>query len=324
MGADTLDAQLGFGVESVYGTAVTPTRWIEFLSDTVKKDKTRILSRGLRAGGSKVQPRGARTGSIRASGDIEAEIQTKAMGLYFKHLFGAVAVTQPDAGGNPTVYDQTFTPAGVAGLSGTLESAFLDDDGNPHRKTISGAKLATGEFSFKANELAQVKFGINAQNIVTGDAKTAATYASGFTQFGSADIALSLGGTPILAEDATVTFNNQLDSKDYLGNSGLQDAPKTLERLGIEASVAAPWQSWTDYARLDSDAEAQLIITCTGPVISGMFNFMLRLTMKVRTDGETPSIGGRERINQPLKFTAVGDTPGEACTLLYRTTDTTP
>jgi hypothetical protein len=325
-GADTLDAQLGTGEEGAgtYGTAVTRTRFVEFLSETVKKDKTRILSNGLRAGGSKVQPKSAPSGSVRCSGDIELELQNKGLGLLLKHIFGSVVTSQPDAGGNPTVYDHTYTPASVAGKSLSIETAWLDDAAAAHSKLITGAKVSSAEFSVKANELSLLKASINAQNVSTADSKTTASYASAIRQFGSASVVLTLAGSSITAEDAVVTYNNQLDTKDYLGNAGLQDAPLTLEKLGIEVVVNAPWVSWAAYNRLDSDTEVALVIKSEGAVISGAYKFMHQITMNVRTDGETPGVSGRERISQPLKFTATGDTPGEALTYLFRTTDATP
>ena len=45
-----LDASVGFGQESAFNTAATPTRWLPFDSDTIARKKTTVQGMGLRAG----------------------------------------------------------------------------------------------------------------------------------------------------------------------------------------------------------------------------------------------------------------------------------
>src|SRR5262249_46851663 len=115
--ASGLAAQLGIVDESTYGTAVTVTRFYDFVSENVNLSVDRIEAKGLRAGARVLKSAQWVAGKKSIAGPVELEVWNKGYGLWLKHAFGAVTSTQPDSVGNPTVWDHTFTPGDLAAKS---------------------------------------------------------------------------------------------------------------------------------------------------------------------------------------------------------------
>ena len=83
------DASLGFGVEATYGTGVTPTRWVEYLDESLDYRKNMKQGMGLRAG-SRVARSGRRVVPTHdGGGDITMEATSKGMGLLWQACMGA-------------------------------------------------------------------------------------------------------------------------------------------------------------------------------------------------------------------------------------------
>ena len=84
------DWSVGIGKESVFGTAVTPTRWLEFT-----EPKPLTIDRGIKQGaglrpGSRVARAARRVKTIRqASGDITVEAFSKGLGLLLEACMGS-------------------------------------------------------------------------------------------------------------------------------------------------------------------------------------------------------------------------------------------
>ena len=114
-----LDAQIGFGQESVWGTLVTSTRFLEFNSESLKLDPTWLEPTGLRVGTKYKRASRARISRKAVSGDVELEWATKGMGPLVKNMLGSlVGPTQIAA---TTAYKQIGTPGDRRGLGLTVQ-----------------------------------------------------------------------------------------------------------------------------------------------------------------------------------------------------------
>src|SRR4051812_46549580 len=100
--ASGIGGQFGFAEEVTYGTFVAPARFLEINSASVKFERERIESQGIRAG-RRVLHRWA-PGVQRVAGDVEMEMAPQGFAQLWKHILGAVST----AGANP--YTHTLTP----------------------------------------------------------------------------------------------------------------------------------------------------------------------------------------------------------------------
>src|SRR5215468_1111076 len=106
-----LAGQLGIKTETTYGTPVTVDRFYEFTEESLALDIGRIESAAVRSG-TRVQRSDRWTSGARSvAGDVSIEVVNKSLGLWLSHAIGTGVTSQPDAGGNPTVYLHTFTPS---------------------------------------------------------------------------------------------------------------------------------------------------------------------------------------------------------------------
>src|SRR5260370_8219572 len=115
-----LAAQLGLAEESTFGTYVAPARYHEFGSENVKLKVERIEEKGLRSGQRVLRSSQWAVGKQTADGDVVLEVWNKSHGLWLKHAFGSVALSQPSVGTDPGVWDQTFTPGDLVRKSLTV------------------------------------------------------------------------------------------------------------------------------------------------------------------------------------------------------------
>jgi len=107
-----LDAQLGLATEATYGVYVPPTRFLEFTSESLKRQKTTIQGGGLRAGGQ-YERSGRRVITTRhGKGAMAFDFTTTGMGV----LLRAATGTSTIAAGTAT----TASAAVVPGTSITL------------------------------------------------------------------------------------------------------------------------------------------------------------------------------------------------------------
>lgn len=318
-----LSAQLGIVDEVTYGTKVAVTRFFEFTEESVKNDIARIESKGLRAGTRVRRSQQWVPGGKKPGGDVRIEVGNKGFGLWLKHMFGAVSSAQPDAGGNPTVWEHTFTPGDLTGKSLTAQFGRPDSTATVRPFTYSGVKVAKWELSGKVGELAVLKLSLLAQDEDTATGLAAASYPTGYALFVFTGGNLSLGGSNVDVTEVTLSGDNMLsDDRAKLG-SPLRKEPLEKGLRPYTADVTEYYTSLTDYNRFTGATEAAAVFNFVGGVISTTYNFELKFTMNVRVDGDTPNVGGPDEVMQPLKLTAT-DAGSGAITALYRTTDTTP
>ena len=86
-----LAAQLGLGVESTWGTSVTPTRFYEFSEEGFALSIERIASEGLRAGNRVLRSDRYSVGQKAVEGSVTMDMTAENSGLLFKHGLGSVA-----------------------------------------------------------------------------------------------------------------------------------------------------------------------------------------------------------------------------------------
>lgn len=89
-----IDMQFGFEDEAVYGTIITPTRFLEFLDAKLAVDAPKIVGKGIGRGAIDRHDR-TRTYVKGATLDVSFDVQTKGFAKLFRQLLGGYALTWP-------------------------------------------------------------------------------------------------------------------------------------------------------------------------------------------------------------------------------------
>lgn len=313
-------AQLMTGEESTHGTAVTVDRGYEFISESLSKEIERLESAGLRAGTRVLRSDRWASGAVTVGGDIEMEVANKSFGRWLKHMFGGVATAQPDAGGNPTVYEHTFTPGDLP-AGQTIQVGRPSEDGTVRPFTYEGCVVESFDLEAAVNEICKLTATVNGEDEVTATSLETASYPSDLTLLVFTGASLDIASSEVDVTSVTLSGNNSLKTDRNKLNSALRKQPVENAMREYTGEIEAYFADLTAYNRFINGTEATLEFFLTGAQISGVYNFALEATCNVRFDGETPQVGGPDEIMQPLPFKCVGTSP---ISVVYRTTDTTP
>lgn len=245
-----LDAQLMFGAESTWGTAVTPDHTVEFDSETLVYNPGFIEPTGLRVGTMYKRASRVRVARQTVSGDVMLELATKGMGLLVKQALGS-SLAAPVQIGTTTAYKQIHTPTGLYGLGLTMQVGRPEPATGVVRPfTYAGCKCTAWEFDVKDNATPTFKVTVDGRSSTTVTALATPSYLTGSTVFDFSQATVKLGGTATtasgettisggvalstIATEFTLTGANPMDVTRYgLGNAGqkaqqLQNANPTI------------------------------------------------------------------------------------------------
>ncbi len=318
-----LSAQLGIAEESTYGTPVTVTRFYEFISESLQLEIERIESQALRSGTRVQRSDRWSSGQKSVGGDVEMELANKSFGLWLKHTLGGVVTSQPDAGGNPTVFDHTFTPGDLP-TSLTVQVGRTDVGGTTRAFTYHGCRVASWKIEAAVGEIAKITATLLGEDEDTATGLASASYPSSLSLMTFVNGSLTLAGSAHDVKAFSLEGENGLADDRYFLGSQLRKQPLEAEMREITGELETEFQDLTAYNRFVNGTEAALVLLFEGATISGAFKFATQITANIRTDGETPTVGGAEIIEQPLQFKCLGNTSASALTVLYRTTDSSP
>jgi hypothetical protein len=274
--ASGLSAQLGIAPESTWGTAVTPARFYEFLSESLQYKPTYLDSQGLKAG--QAYKRVARTVVSRFSvdGDITMEhtdgatnATAASMGTWWKHALGSAAAVPTQISAS-TAYRQTHTPGSKAGLGLTVQVGRPQISGPTVQPfTYAGCKVASWEFTCSDNAYAQLQCSLLGRSEATATALASASYPTPNGVFSFADVGtatggvFTIGGTVTTATGRTtiaggtavqslvsgITLRGETPMKDDrygFGNAGARGEPIENDIPTITGTLASEFFSRTE------------------------------------------------------------------------------
>ncbi len=320
-----LDAQVGVAAETTWGTPVTPTRFLEFISETLKQEPTWLEPTGLRAGQKYKRVARARRSKFTVNGDLTLEHATKGMGLLWKHALGS-PVTAPSvivAG----ALEQNHVPGPTRGLGLTVQVGRPEPDtGTVRPHTYEGCKITGWEFSVKDGEIPQLKLMFDGQQELTGTALAAASYLTGATVFDFSQAVLRLGGVATttagettvaggivvatVIRDMTVSGESPKDYERFgLGNAGLKREPLENATPTITGSLSAEFSKVELYDVFTAGTTICIQLTLTGAQIAATAeNFKLELTMPAcKLKAAAPTVDGPGIVQMSTSFEAYSD-----------------
>lgn len=327
------DASIGFGPETTFGTIATPTRWLEYISESFDLKKTIKQGQGLRVG-SRVGRSGRRVVVTReAGGAVTIEAISKGMGLWLQNLIGAATATLVSG----TTYQQVFTLADVMPMF-TLQRGLPRVDGTVAAHTFSGCTAKSVEFDFKTADLVQIKADIDARDLSTITSYTSPTYAAGASLFSFAGATITTGAltaptTTALATSPTslamvrggsVKIDHKLtDNRFNAGGAGLKSRqPVGLREVSGKLTIEHD-NTFDFVAAINAETPMNLILTCATPVaLSAGFETLQIVIPEIKLDGSLPQTNGTDLITHDVTFQGLdnlGATP--PITVILRTSD---
>lgn len=320
-----LDAQLGIAQETTWGTPVTVTRFLEFNSETLKRDVTWLEPTGLRVGTK--YPRAGRVRQARRaiSGDFDLEWATKGMGPLVKHMLGNLV--GPTQIASTTAYKQIATPGDFRGLGLTVQVGRPEPaTGTVRPFTYEGCKVSKWEFSVKDNAVPTLKVTVDGQDELTATALATATYLTGATVFDFSQATLKLGGTASTAsgetsvsggvavatilKDITITGSSPKATDRFgIGNAGLKSEQLENATPTITGKISAEFGKTELYDVFTGNTTIAMELDLTGSQIgvSGN-NFLLSFIMPaVKLKAAPPQVSGPGIVMMSTDFEAYSD-----------------
>lgn len=306
-----LSAQAGWGKETVYGTSVTPTKFLP--AGAINLDLVQNYSQGQGLYSGDFGPRAAQNilTTVGGTGTLPMDVQNKDMGLLIQALMGT-SITPVIQGAGPA-YLQTHTLADPFGKSLTMQAGVTQQtDGVTKPYTLLGTKVVSGQFTWTAQDPLKASFGLDAKQLVESTALASVSYSTALSPFSSQGGAA--GGfnvrmgtfnsetavSGITGADCTINRGSQT-GRYYANAAGLKAEPilNDTSTSVISGTLTADYFDKTQLADLwASGATTSLVLESLGTLLNAAFYYTFSITIpSVRFMGDTPNVSGPDVIN---------------------------
>jgi hypothetical protein len=321
-----LDSQVGVGVESVWGTPVTPDRFYEFNSEGLTMEPSWLEPSALRSGVKYKRENRVRQSRRTVSGDLVIEHATRGMGRLWKHALGSAlsAYTQIAAG---PAYAGNFTPGDFRGLGLTIQVGRPEPGtGTVRAYTYAGCKCTGWEFSVRDEEVPTLSLTFDGRSESTATGLAVASYLASSGVFDFSQATLKLGGTATTATGRTTIAGGTAIStivREFsisgevpmaterfgLGNAGLKSEPLENDTPTITGSLGAEFNQAELYAAFANNTTTAMEMRLTGPVItpSAEFETLEIICPAVKMKSAAPNVGGPDIVEMSTDFEAYSD-----------------
>lgn len=297
-------ATVGIGPESTYGTAVTPTDFTIFNSESLKKDVQKMPIEAICGAG--YIPQLVSLGQT-VTGDLVFPVNADdIIGLIIKSFMGQVPTDAQQ--GTTSAYKHTFlgTNDWVAdGSKGCGLTIQVNRDSTA--QDYSGCLPSVLKFAVAPNNLLICTASFVGQNAASQGSPTSATFSTQPPLIFSQGVVTYDSGA-IAVVSAEVTLDNRVVADTFkLGQSTIV-RPAMGGRM-ITGNITIRFEDTTVYDAFIANTNHELKLTFTGAVISGAYAYALVITLgKIYfTNNPTPNISGKGVIIQNCPFVSIYD-----------------
>lgn len=305
----------GMVEESVYGTPVTVSRFLEILpGETLEAEILRHQSSALRGGtrNGLAATREIITGR-QAKGDVKFEVSGSKFGLLFKHLLGGASISGTT---------HTYSTGVVLGKSLSLQKQFRDS-ANAAVKAISynGGKIIKGSFSISKAGVLEFTATFDARQESGGVAAATASYVDPIP-YSFAEGALSIAGSAVAnVTTAKVDYENPAEvDRRFLGNNGFKAEPTDSDRPTVSGTLDAEFLDATAYDQFQAGTPVAFSLVFTS--VTSPYVLTINVPAIVMT-GSTPKAAGPGVVTQQIPWVGRVNGAGDPLmTLIYAGTDT--
>jgi hypothetical protein len=320
-----LDAQIGFKLESVWGTPVTVDKFIEFDTENLEWQPTYLEPTGLRVGTK--YKRASRLVKSRESvgGGFELAFATRTMGTLMKAALGSTVTTPTLVLGS--AYKQVHNPGDFIGKSLTVQVGRPEPGGTVRAHTYEGVKVTGWEFSVSDGEVAKLKLTVDGQTELTATALATASFAAspaaelfsfanvsvfklGGTVTGVTELAVASGVTvPAIVKSFTLTGAAPMAAERFgLGNAGQKAEQLENDIPTITGSLTAEFDKATFYDVFKANTTTAIELKLEGSIISGSDKNTIHIVVSAaKFKKATPSVTGPDVVQATVDFEAYSD-----------------
>lgn len=304
--ASGLESQWGFSPEVTPGTRVAPATFLPYLSENVKHDIERIVSKGLRAGRRTQSV--WRSGRQTVKGGVTFELAPQGAVKLFKWAMGGLSTT----GSGP--YAHELTPSTLDDEAMTWQFNKPDESGTNRVFDIYGAACTDWSIGLKLGEFAMCTMNMEGMQAVYDQTLATASYPSGWNPFAYTSGSLTIAGSAYEPEEITITGNNGLQTARHRIKATTPQWPVRAREAAFRqygGTLSGDFFDLTAYNRFVNGTEAALVLTLTDGASAS-----LTITGNVRFDGETPNVTGDAMLKQSLPFVFTSGTSDAAAITL--------
>lgn len=325
------DASVGFSQESVYGTYVAPTRWLEYTDESLDFNKTVKQGQGLRVGGRVARSQRRVVPIADAGGDVSYELTSKGLGILLDAALGASSVTLVSA----STYQHVFT-LGDTPKSLTVQKGLPEVGGSVDAYTFLGAMINQLELTFANADIGMAKFTLDSKDLSTSQGYVTPSYPAtpslfAFNNWTITTGALTAPTTTVLASmptpvadfrDASLTINNNLRNDRFNGGGSGRKSKPTVGLRDIQGSATVEYDSTTFRDAVLNDTPMPLLLQYTGAALGTGVETIQVVLPEVKFDNELAKTNGTDLITQAMKFTVLDNlTAAQPIWIVVRTSD---
>ena len=166
-------AYCGIGAESTWGTAVTRTIFHHLVSESVRRNVTKVRRPHLGFGTAPVS-RSHFTSEDTAAGDVEIECYYEGMGLWLKNAFG----TSSSTGAGPYTHTYGISADLPTGLTWERVLGVDASTATARAEVFEGGRITNMRLRCAAGEVMRATFGMIFETSSTRTSATSPTYSS--------------------------------------------------------------------------------------------------------------------------------------------------
>jgi hypothetical protein len=320
-----LDGQIGFKLETTWGTPVTVTKFIEFDEESLAWEQEWIEPTGLRVGTKFKRASRLAASRTMVTGGFSCQFATRTMGTLIKAALGSTVTTPTVVAGS--AYKQVHNPGDFLTKSLTIQVGRPQPDGTVRPHTYEGCKVTSWEFSVSDTETAKFSVEVDGQTELTATALATATFASApaaelfdFTDFttfklggtvtGATELSVS-GGTTVtpIVRSFTLKGETPLDVERFgLGNAGIKAEQLENGIPTISGSFEAEWDRATFYDVYKAGTTTAIELKGEGSVISGSDKNTIHIVVSAaKIKSSAFNVSGPETVTGTVEFEAYSD-----------------
>lgn len=301
---------LGFAKETVYGTAVAPTNWLELTDESISGKHSRIQKPSLR------QITQSRSVKSKKSVEGSFNVQFPFVGaeLLLKHAFGSVVSTARD--GDAGVYDHVFTPSNALPVGLTLQvNRDAANIGGSSAFQYSGCQINKLTLSQKVEEFLMLQCDILGQdwlNIAANNPTFPVFHGADWEMVTTATLADPDGSSPVTLalKELELTIENSLAADRYKLGSRLRKGLGRKEARKVSGKYTVEFDSLAQYDYFRLLRFAQLQFKWISDVSVGALEATLELDITlplVSMTGDDPNVKDSGPIEMSVAFDAYSD-----------------
>jgi hypothetical protein len=257
-----IDAQLGLAAETTWGVFQTPARFLEFTTESLKLDKARVESKGIRKGKRVQRSDQWAAGRVSVGGDVEFEVGNKGFGLLFKHMLGSVTTTSPGT----TTKKHSCQLGDPYGLGFTVQMGRPDTGGTVDPFAYLGCKVTNWELSNAVDDILMLKLGLDGSGEDTSTGLAAASAPAETENLYWTGGSVTIAGTEISVKDVSFTGDNGMKTDRHFIRSGAATKKEQLaaQLAQLGGNLTAEFEGLTAYNRFVNGTVATIVGTWTG------------------------------------------------------------